>query len=815
MKRKRIVFCLILSLSLLACLPKVLSVPAQPVAAVENKTTELRLAGLKRSVTVRRDLRAIPYIEAATEPDLYFAQGYVTASDRLWQMDLLRRTGRGEMSEIFGRDALEGDKQFRAYGFTKLSESLLGQCSTAMRAALEAYARGVNAFIDSRDDKTMPLEFRILKYKPRAWTPADSIIIGKTFSVTLSTTWQSDIMRAALADLPVNKRDALLPETSPLDVVLIGSDAAKKKTAASPSPPRARRHPAAEESTVAVLLSAMRTSRRSLQRVGLYAEGRAVSNNWVVSGSRSATGKPLLANDPHLSPSAPSIWYMSHLSTPDMRVAGVTIPGAPGIIIGHNERIAWGVTNLQADVQDLYIEKFDKENPRRYKTPDGWREAEVRREQIKVRRGMATPETDTVEFEIVVTEHGPIILKQGGNHYALRWTALDPKSVAFETFYYINHARNWDEFRAALRNYVEPAQNFVYAGADGHIGYYGAGRIPIRETGDGSLPIDGSTASGEWSGFIPFEKLPQLYDPPSGIIVTANNRVVGRNYPYLLTREWSPPYRARRIFDLLQSKRTLAADDFRSIQGDTYSFAGAIFAREVVKISLDSALAGNDQKWIETLRLFETWDGYVRPESRAPALLASMRAAFRRRVLTAAIRAERSELYAWGNTDTFIDSIITERPAEWLPEGFKNYTELLRACYADARESLINLIGTDESSWRWGHPSSVQVRFPHPLASAPFIGQQFNIAPFPQDGSSGSLTTVNVGARVSMRFIADTSNWDRTQQGIPLGQSGDPSNPHWADQLADWRAITPRVFPFTKNAVAEAARQTLVLAPAS
>ncbi|HEX5736594.1 MAG TPA: penicillin acylase family protein [Blastocatellia bacterium] len=773
------------------------------------------MAGLKRNVTVRRDERAITYIEAATEEDLYFAQGYATASDRLWQMDLLRRTGRGELSEIFGRGTLEEDKQYRTYGFTKLSETLLSECSPAMRAALEAYARGVNAFLDSRDDKTLPLEFRLLKYKPRAWSPADSIIIGKTFSVTLATTWQADVMRAALADLPVDRRDALLPEASSLDVLLVGSDGARKKTAAAPSPPGPLLRAAVEEISADALLAAMRAARRSLERVGLYAEGRAISNNWVVSGKHTTTGKPLLANDPHLAPSAPSIWYMSHLSTPDMRVAGVTIPGAPGIIIGHNERIAWGVTNLQADVQDLYIERFDQENLRRYKTPAGWREAEVRREQIKVRRGMADAATDTVEFEITVTEHGPIILQQGGNHYALRWTALDPKSVSFETFYKINHARNWNEFRAALRDYVEPAQNFVYADVNGRIGYYGAGKIPIRRTGDGSLPYDGSTGAGEWTGFIPFEKLPQLYDPPSGVIVTANNRIVGRDYPYLLTREWASPYRARRIFDLLQSKGKLSADDFRAIQGDTYSFAGIIFAREVVKIFRNSAQAGNADGWMETLRLFESWDGHVRPESRASVLAAEMRGAFRRRILAAALGPARSQTYAWSNVDTFIDRIITERLREWLPEGFKDYAELLRACYADARQALVKLLGADESQWRWGHPAYAQAQFPHPLASAPFVGQQFKIAPFPQTGSRSSLTTVNVGAAVSMRFIADTSDWDGTQQGIPLGQSGDPSNPHWADQLSDWRGVTPRRFPFTRKAVAEAAKQTLVLVPSS
>ena len=810
MKRERIVFWF----ALLLILPQLLTVLAHPVAVVQAKATT-HVAGLNSSVTIRRDERAVPYIEAASEADLYFAQGYITASDRLWQMDLLRRTGRGELSEIFSRGTLEEDQQYRTYGFAALAESLVAQCSPAMRAALEAYARGVNAFIDLCDDKTLPREFQLLKYRPRAWNPADSIIIGKIFSVTLSTTWETDIMRAALANLSPDKRDALLPETSPLDVVLVGKDSSRKKTATSLSPPSPELHAMAEGNKISALLSTMQTTRRSLERLGLHAEERAVSNNWVVSGKHTATGKPLLANDPHLSASAPSIWYMSHLSAPGLRVAGVTIPGAPGIIIGHNERIAWGVTNLQADVQDLYIERFDKENPERYKTHAGWRKAEVRREQIKVRRSMVDTATDTVEFKVTVTEHGPIIMDEGENHYALRWTALDPQSIAFETFYRINRARNWDEFRAALKNYLEPAQNFVYADVSGHIGYYGAGKIPIRKTGDGSLPYDGSTEAGEWTGFIPFEKLPQLYDPPAGIIVTANNRVVGRDYPYLLTRDWAQPYRARRVFDLLQSKQKLTADDFRAIQGDAYSFAGAIFARAVVESSLNSALAENDDKWIETLRLFKSWDGQVRPESRAAVIVSAMRGAFRRRILTAAIGAERFQIYAWSNSDTFLDRIITERPREWPPQGFTDYTQLLRACYADAREALIKRLGADESQWRWGHPAYAQARFPHPLENAPFIGQQFKIAPFPQTGSPGSLTTVNVGASVSMRFIADTSSWNKTQQGIALGQSGEPSSPHWADQLADWRAVTPHIFPFTGDAIEEATKVTLVLVPSS
>ena len=368
---------------------------------------------------------------------------------------------------------------------------------------------------------------------------------------------------------------------------------------------------------------------RSLERVGLYEPDRAVSNNWVVSGTRSRTGKPILANDPHLPSFVPSIWHMAHLSMPGLRVAGVTAPGAPGIILGHNEQIAWGSTNLGPDVQDLYLEKFDKDNPRRYMTPGGWREAEVRHEEIKIRKSFTDTATESEFVDITVTRHGPIIFEKDGARYALHWTALDPKSTEFDAFYDINRATNWKEFRVALSRYEGPTQNFVYADRSGHIGYYGAGQIPIRKSGDGSVPYDGSTDSGEWTGFVPFEELPHLFDPSEGFIVTANQRVAGRSYPHFLTHEWAAPYRARRIFDLLKSKSKPSQSDMREIQADTLHIGISTFARETVKLASESASSlyksSADAKWRETIELFAGWDGRMNIESRAAPLATEMR----------------------------------------------------------------------------------------------------------------------------------------------------------------------------------------------
>jgi penicillin amidase len=809
MKRQFAVFCLLLSLSLFFA--PLTRVSAQQTSVGQTDSRTLRLAGLRAPVTIRRDERGIPYIEAANEADLYFAQGYVTASDRLWQMELGRRNARGELAEILGRDALEEDKRHRTYGFAQVVEAELAQASAKDRAPLESYAQGVNAFIASLDEQSQPPEFRILRFKPRPWTAADSLLIIKNFGEALNTTWPTDIiMEAGQALLPADKRDALLLETSPLDVLVVGTDNPGKKAATSTARPDSFIR-ASNLETLQALSQIEKNMARSFERLGLFAEDRAASNNWVVSGAHTVSGKPLLANDPHLRASAPSIWYMMHLSAPGMRVAGVTSPGLPGIVIGHNERIAWGFTNVGPDVQDLYIEKFDKENPRRYMTPAGWRDAEVRHEEIKVRKGFVDSSTEIVSLDVTITRHGPIVLERDGKRYALRWTALDPKLNDAEGFQTLNRARNWKEYVAALSSYVGPMQNMVYADVDGHIGYYAAGRAPIRKSGDGRLPYDGSTDVGEWTGFIPYDKLPHLFDPPNGIIVTANQRIVGSDYPYFLTHLWPAPYRARRILTLLQAKPKLSADDFRAIQGDTYSIAAATFASEVVKLAHEQAATTNTGTWGETIQLLDGWDGRMNADSRPALMVAAMRSEFSNRIFTAALGAELAKSYTWPNRDTLIDRIITERPNEWLPKEFKDYMELLRVCEMVARATITKRLGADESKWTWGQ--SAQVRFPHPLAAVPLIGQQFLIPPFPQNGSSGNTVSVNVGRDVSMRLIADPGDWDKTQHGIPLGESGLPNSPHWKDQLEDWRNVTPRIFPFTKAAVARATKDTLVLKP--
>ena len=769
----------------------------------------IQIKGIKDKITIYRDERGIPYIEAQNDEDLYFAQGYATAADRLWQMDLFRRTVRGELAEVLGvgpnNIALDQDKLHRTYGFTQAAEAELAAASPRTRAVLEAYARGVNAYAASLDPKSMPPEFQILQYSFRPWTPTDSLAVVKIFFEALSDTWRLDIMRQALSVLPAEKRAELLPEISPIDVLVVGKDTKAKGSSA-----QLKGDPVSPE-FLEKLAYNQAIATAALARIGFDTDALAASNNWVVSGNRTVTGKPLLANDPHLRPTAPSIWHMINLSAPGVRVAGVAAAGLPGVVIGHNDHIAWGFTNVGPDVQDLYIEKFNPDNPKQYQTPSGWQDAVIRHEEIKVRKGIGSSEFDTVTQDVTVTRHGPIIFEDDGKRYALRWTGLDPTKNNADSTYVLNRARNWKEFNTALESFTAPTQNIVYADVDGHIGYHAAGVVPIRKSGDGSVPYDGATDAGEWTSYIPIAKLPAVYDPPSGIIVTANQRIVGTDYPYFLTHSWAQPYRARRIWDLLNEKPKLSAEDIRRVQGDVYSIAGVLFTKEAVKL-LRPKLTPSDDKLTATLEAFDKWDGRVNAESTVAPIASQMRLAFRSKILTAALGQELVRSYQWSNFDTTLDRVIKDQPATWLPKEFSSYADLMRACYDEAITNLTKSLGADQSKWSWG--DLAKARFPHPLGGAPLIGAQFTVPPFPQNGTGGSLgATVNVGASVSMRLIADPSDWDKTQQGIALGESGLPKSPHWSDQLADWRAVTPHEFPFTQAALVQAAKEKLVLEP--
>ncbi|MEZ5424298.1 MAG: penicillin acylase family protein [Pyrinomonadaceae bacterium] len=756
-----------------AALLLILFVASGPLLA-QTGSLSVPASGLSREVTVRRDERGIPFIEAANDADLYFAQGYVTASDRLWQMDMMRRVVRGETAELFGNKTLEQDKRWRRFGFAKVVDSSYSTLSPELRAALDNYARGVNAFIAGLDEKTMPIEFGILQYKPKPWLPTDSLAIGKILADGLSTTWRSDLLRAQAQVLPADKLADLENQVTPYDVVLYAGKKAKGRSTRggviSPA-----------SSTLAAADRDEQLRRESLEFVGLYAEGLAASNNWVIAGKRTASGKAMLANDPHLSAGAPGIWYIADIRSPQVHAAGVSIPGIPGIVLGHNENIAWGATNVGPDVQDLY--KLELDGNGSYRSPNGWKKLEVRTEKIAVRSNPVSPETTTVEFEVKSIDQGPVILDDKSGTYALRWTAFDPTFNEFEAFFRINRADSWASFTNALKTFGGPSQNFVYADTKGHIGWYAAGRIPIRRKGIGSTPYAAATTDGDWIGYIPFAELPHLYDPPSGLIVTANQRTVGSSYKYpQIASDASAPWRARRIFDRLSAIKKVTTDDVASVQLDAFNIPLDLLAKQIVRRKAASP---------ETLAVLKDWDGRMMPGSQAALLAEEMQKC----VTTDIMRS--TPLVNYGTIlERITERAVREDLARWLPNGVKSYDEMMLSCDKQVRESMTRVFGADPAGWKWGNVHTAV--FPHPLVVAPLVGARFVTR---KDPLAGSRYSPNVGSSVSMRYIVTPGEWDATHLVVPLGESGSPSSPHFKDQFDRWRTNAPPPLVFERAKV--------------
>jgi penicillin amidase len=748
---------------------------------------KINVKGLKGEVRISRDSRGIPYIEAKNDADLYFAQGYVTASDRLWQMDLFRRISRGQLSEIFGKQVLDQDKHWRSYGFASLAEQGLLKVNPQLREALENYAKGVNAYIATLNDKTLPAEFKLLQYKPTPWKATDTICVGKILAEGLSSTWQNDLIRTSLQNLPKDKLSDLINLVTPYDVIMFGKDKAEMENLKT-----VLHSVKVDENDLKLAEKSAEIRKKSLEMAGFYAEDLAASNNWVISGKRTLDGKSILANDPHLQPSAPGIWYLTHLSTPTMRVAGVTFAGVPGIVLGHNDSIAWGATNVGPDVQDLYRETFNDKGE--YKTPTGWAKPTIRKETIKVRKSLLTTQTEDETFDVLETRNGVMITDEVGQKFSLKWTARNPENQEFEAFYFLNRAKNWTDFQSSLKTYGGATQNFIYADVKGNIGWIAAGRIPIRKKGDGSVVFDGSTDEGDWIGYIPFNELPMLYNPPSGFIVTANQRIVGTDYKYQqLARDFASPWRAKRIYELIKNNPKITMDNVSDIQRDVQSFPHQ-------KLAVD--LLNNNAASGETLSDLRGWDGRMTANSR-PALIVNEI----RNCVANKIAEDNFPVPSFVIRERLMYRIIDEKPSRWLPSKFSSFNDLYKTCDTESRAKLTKDYG-DQANWTWG--KFFKSKYPHPLAIAPLIGDKFKI---PEVGINGSGTTPNVGSNVSMRFVTSPQNWDETRHQIPLGQSGNPESSFWKDQWDAWNTGKPLIFPFTQKAVQNTALNVTIMQP--
>ncbi|MFW6069710.1 MAG: penicillin acylase family protein [bacterium] len=770
-------------------------------------TEQFTVEGLSAPVEVIRDRWGVPHIYARTEEDLFFAQGFVHAQDRLFQMDANRRVGSGRISEIVGPAGIESDRFARTFAWHHAAaaqvQGLMADEETHRLA--QAYAAGVNAYI--REGK-LPAEFLMLAYAPEPWTPFDSCAWGTVLAWGLSVNWETELMRARLvAELGPQKAFDLTPDYGSAYPCIVPEAEVGSRLAQA-------------------LADAYHRAMDELPLGQLPAGPGAGSNNWVVSGNWTTSGRPILANDPHLPPIFPTLWYENHLVGGRFNVTGFTTPGVPGVIIGHNERVAWGITNAQPDVQDIYVERFHPQDSSRYEADGEWVEAEEELVEIRV-RGRREPLQERVRH----TRHGPVIsgLIEGEHRdLSLRWAAYEPNNH-LRALLQICLASDWKSFRIALKEWAFPSQNVVYADVEGNVGYVMPGRVPLRARGDGLLPVPGWSGEYEWQGWIPWDELPSAFNPPSGYVVTANNRVVGDGYPHLLSGEWQPPYRARRISDLIEALAPLDVAANGRIQNDTVSLLALRFVQLALAHSDAGAQAENHLAQQALLQL-EAWDGDMHPERAAPAIAYGWLVHFTRAVLTQAVGPELcAELLGQERLENFpgnpFHEIGFELVVRWLQEGAPSWVgdihPLLPPALAGALGTLRAELGPRLEQWRWGDLHYVELH--NHLARIPGLGRLWRPRTLPLGGDGYSVSQAEVGPRFpprpvhiipSCRMIVDVGAWDNSRSTLPGGQSGHPASDHYQDSVEDWLQGGYHPMLYSREKIEQARKSQLTLLPA-
>ncbi len=734
---------------------------------------EIRLPGLGASVEVIRDRNAIPHIRAQSDHDAYFALGFVHAQDRLFQMEFMRRVGAGRASEIIGERAFAIDRLMRTLGLYRVAEESLRRLSAPTRAALEAYAAGVNAHIKTRSG-ALPPEFVLLSFSPEPWRPADSIVWSRIMAMRLTGNWRTEALRAHLAGrLDPARFDELWPvdgDQAPPTIALSQDD-------------RPSRLPGLR-SQLAMLLEGWPDVLAPI----------TASNSWGVSGATTTTGKPIIANDTHLGYRAPNLFYLARLEAPGFVVSGATVPGVPFTILGHNGRIAWGLTTTESDTQDLFIERLDPADANRYETPDGMRRFESRSETIVVR------DADDVAIVIRRSRHGPIVsdvypsiqgITRSGHVIALAAAGLRPDDLTIEAVYHLNRARDWSSFRSALRYFHSPQQNFLYADVDGNLGMFAPARVPIRKRRNGDMPAPGWTGEHDWNGFIPFDDLPQSYNPSNGRIVNANHPTVTKSYPYHLGHGGTPGYRARRIHDMLDAEPRHTPETSAEMQSDRISMMARDLAPVMTRIKPEQERA---RRAVEAIA---GWSGEMNRSLAEPL------------IFTAWLRELNRALYAdelgtafrsyWRLRPIFVRRALTERTA-WCDDTTTEQTEtcdqILERSLERALDDLGKRYGDDPADWRWGKAHRAQ--FSHPLlGQVPVVRELADIV----IESDGGGFTVNRGQHWTasesepftnrhgpvFRAVYDLSRLDQSRFIQPTGQSGNLLSPNYSDFIERWR----------------------------
>ncbi len=792
---------------------------------------EIQLAGLDGSVEIYRDSFGVPHIYASSEHDLVFAQGYVHAQDRFWQMDFWRHQGSGRLSELLGETTLGTDQFLRTLGWERIAEQEYAQMDPAMQAILEAYAEGVNAYLAEHSGSALSLEYAFLPlinsdYAPLPWTPINTLTWAKAMAWELgSSKLDNEITYAMLLhDLPQEKIDFLHPPYPEDHPLIVPNPHLTTENAANPS---------TQPTLLSAIYPALREASQSVADAGAYRSDEIGSNNWVISGALTESGLPLLANDMHLAAQMPSIWYEIGLhcapASADCayEATGFSFAGTPGVIVGHNANLAWGFTNVGPDVVDLYIEKINPENPNQYEFQGEWVDMEIITEQIQVAGG------DPVEQVVRITRHGPLITEVYGlddfdevagidlpENYALalRWTALEPTCVMCALWGF-DIADNWDEFRVAASQFAAPSQNIVYADQQGNIGYQTPGNIPIRAAGhNGQYPVPGWTGEYEWQRYIPFEELPFSFNPPEGYIATANNAVVGPEYPYMISQQFAYGFRAKRIVDLIEeSPGPINAAYIQQIHGDNMD----LLAVELLPILMATPL--NDDALVEIRTLFEGWDFQMDMDS-APAALY---AAFWKHLLALTFEDDLPE-YIWPDGGTHwmeVTRQILDDPASpWWDDQTTTEVEsrddIFNQSLAAALGELQDLAGKDSSKWAWGDLHTLTF-YNQVMNNFPLINQAFNRGPFRTSGGSAIVNatawstqeTFEVPWLPSERAIMDLSDWQQSQSIHPTGQSGHAYHPHYIDMADPWRLIEYHTQHWERSAIEADAEGHLRLVP--
>lgn len=774
----------------------------RPIPSLDGRE---QIPGLEQEVVIAFDQHGVPYIQARSETDAYVAQGYVTARERMFQMDMLRRSAIGQMSEVFGTVALPTDRLVRTLGIAKLAAQEFHELSPPAKQALDAYTRGVNAYL-SHSAGRLGMEFTLLGYTPSAWHPEDCLAILKYLGYRADESWRLDDFRQRVANKIGEKQAAALFRD---DIATFGLPPVQ--------PPAKTTTPRAVKPDSTALLERLEQLAEEVTRAEKQKTSWG-STAFVVPNTRTHSGGALLACDKHGPLTVPAEYFECSLNSPSLHVAGATIPGVPGIWIGRNDDIAWGSAALKADVQDIFLEQFNSPFDIHYRVGSKWVEAGVRTEVIPVRLGK------DVEHKIIATRHGPILLRNGEAGISLSWTGSTTDKPTFDALYSLNHARNWEEFTGALTKYVDPPQLFVYADRYGNTGIQAAGSIPARTNPvQGTMLMLGTDQKNIWNGFVPFEKLPREYVTAGGgskPLIAANQQP--SKAASLLGHQWNAPYRANRLLAALaNAKEPIVLSDLNALQGDEYTPIAAALARSLQQ----AANASNyiDRNGLQAIDLFISWDGQLKANSVEASVYEAFLSTLTRRMIEPRLGREMATEYLqrWPMWRPLAESVIRDRPVGWMPPEERIYDVFFLTTLTQAMKSLkIAFSEPDQTKWTWGKIHEANFRHVSPNATPLF--RSFALGPVPVGGDADTLNSCDVQqdprglhynseSGPTQRMIVDMADRDKFYQALSTGQSGHRFSQYRDDQINAWKRVDLAPIAFSGDQLMRQAKHRLVL----